>query len=161
MLMQNYPTWNRDITWSWNQSFVKSYVHFKENEQIPSCHCAFFGWYFVGPKYFLVGISRVRIFFLVASNFFYGYFVGLNFFFVGFSWVQNFCRGYFVNGKFYFVVISWFHDIFWWVFRGPKIFVGNFLIFNCWSHEKSGIKIWLKLRIQFQTDFNNCEFYLY
>ena len=55
----------------------------------PSCLCG----YFVGPNFFLVGISWVSNFFLwvfrESQSFSSGYFVGQKFFLVGISWVQN------------------------------------------------------------------------
>ena len=76
---------------------------------VPPCHCAF-----MGPKFFLVGISWVLNFFswvFHGSEIFpRGCFVGPKFFLVGISRVQNFfsrifcgskifSRGYFVGPK--------------------------------------------------------------
>ena len=68
----------------------------------------------------------------------FGYFVGPNFFLVGISWVssfllwvfrgsQSFSSGYFVGPKFFLVGIRW-----------SKIFsrVENFVNFSCWPPEK-------------------------
>ena len=103
---------------------------------VPSSVClapkCFLG-YFVGPKYFLVGISwvqnifsgvfRVLWVFRVSKVFSRGYFVGPKFFRVGISWVQNFSREYLMGPKFFLV--------------GSKFFlVGNFVIFSSWPDEK-------------------------
>ena len=95
--------------------------------------------YFVGPKFFLVGVSWVRIFLsrvFGRSKFF---FVGILwvqkwafrgfkiFFLVGVSWIQNFfswvcCRSkifshaYFVGPKILFVGISWVQHLCLWIF---------------------------------------------
>ena len=67
--------------------------------------------YFVGPKYFPVGI-------LWVSNFL--------------SWVfrgsQFFSRGYFVGPKFFLVGISLVQDFFSWVFRGSEMFSHEYLM---------------------------------
>ena len=52
-----------------------------------------------------------------------GYFVGPIFFLLGISWVQNFSRGYFVGLKVFLVGISWVWNFFSRVFRGSKIFL--------------------------------------
>ena len=44
--------------------------------------------YFMGPRFFLVGISWVRHFFSWV------FFVGPKFYLVGISWVQHFSRGF-------------------------------------------------------------------
>ena len=97
---------------------------------LPSC----FRGYFVGHKFFLVGISWVPIFF---------------------SWVfrssQFFSRGYFVRPNFFLVGISWVQNLFSWV-----------ILFSVVDRmRKSSIEIYLKLRILFHIDFNNSEFCLY
>ena len=56
---------------------------------VPLCLCG----YFIGPKFFLVGIAWVSIFscgIWWVPNFSRGYFVGPNFFLMGISWVQDF-----------------------------------------------------------------------
>ena len=61
---------------------------------VPSCLCR----YFVGPNYFLVGISWVQIIFswvFRGSKMFpCRYFEGPKFFLVGISWARNFFRGF-------------------------------------------------------------------
>ena len=56
-----------------------------------------FSWVFVGPKYFLVGISWVQ-------NIFSWVFVGPKFFLADTFWTQNFSREYFVGPIFFFVL---------------------------------------------------------
>ena len=83
---------------------------------VPSCHRTF-----VGPTFFLEGIS------LVQNVFYRGYFVSPDFF----SWVppgsEIFSPGYvvgrkvflvvFLGSKFFLVGISWAQDFFLWMFR--------------------------------------------
>ena len=80
--------------------------------------------------------------------------------FVGVSWVQNFfswvfrrfklfSRGYFVGLNVFHVGVLCVQFFFTWVFRGSKVFssryfvgskfpfVGNFVIFSFWAHEKN------------------------
>ena len=67
-----------------------------------------------------------------VQNFSYGYFMGLKYFLVGISWVSNFFSwvfrgskifscGYFVGSKFCLVGILWVKDFFSWVFHLSKI----------------------------------------
>ena len=75
--------------------------------------------YFVGPKFFLVGISWVQNFFSGISwvwNFSLEYFMGPKFScgcFVG----SKFSRGY-----------SWVRIFFWWVFRGSEFFSREYFV---------------------------------
>ena len=102
---------------------------------VPSC----LRGYFVGPKFFLVGVSWVRIFFLCR------YFLGSKVFLAGVSWVQNFFswifhefkispRGYFVSSNFFLVGISWVRNFFSLVFLVGPIFV---LLANSWFKDYS------------------------
>ena len=65
---------------------------------VPLYHQVFSRWYFVGPKFFLVGMTWVQ-------NFSLGYFVGLKLFFVGMSWGQNFFSWVF-HGSIFLVVAN-------------------------------------------------------
>ena len=99
--------------------------------------------YFAGPKFFLVGISRV-------PNFFSWVCCGSKICCRGgISWVRNFfssvfcgskifSRGYFEGPKFFLFGISWVQDFFYWVFCESKIFflvgVSRFWNFFRWHH---------------------------
>ena len=94
---------------------------------VPSCLRAF-----VGPKFFLLGISWFRNFFSWPFHgsriFSRGPFVGPNFFLVGISWVQNFSRRYSVGLNFfrgYFMDPEFFFSS---VFRGSKIFSRGYIV---------------------------------
>ena len=63
-----------------------------------------------------------------SENFPRGYFVGPKYFPVGILWVSNFCRGYFVGLKFFPVGISWVRNFFSWVFRWSKIFSRGYFV---------------------------------
>ena len=114
------------------------------------CHCGSCGssaivpsylrGYFVGSKFFLVGVSWVQNVFLwvfCGSKYFFsqvfrgskmfsrGYFVGPKIFFVCFFWVRNFSRGYFI-GQFFFLVGSLWVQIFLY-FVNPKFFLVGIL----------------------------------
>ena len=86
----------------------------------------------MGPKFFLMGISRVRTFFLVGIRgskifsrgyfvgpkfsrgseiFSHGYFAGQNFFSRGYSWVQNFFSRVF-RGSIFSLVVDFVIQIF-------------------------------------------------
>ena len=93
--------------------------------------------YFIGPKFFLIGISWVQ-------NFSVRYSEGPKCFLLGISWVENIfswlfcasefillwviCRfksfslGYFVGSIFFPVAISWIKNFFSWVFRKSKFY---------------------------------------
>ena len=75
---------------------------------MPLCHRG----YFLGPKFFLVGISWIL------------------FFLVGTSLVQNFSRGYFVGPKVFLVGIMWVQFFF------SALISVDSKIFSCWLHEK-------------------------
>ena len=92
--------------------------------------------YFVGPKYFLVGISWVQIIF---------------------SWVfcgsKMFACRYFVSPKIFLVGISCARNFFSWVQNFPSWAISWFSVVD--RMRKSGTEIHLKLRILFQIDFNS------
>ena len=113
--------------------------------------------YFVGPKYFLVGISWVQIIFSWV-------FLGPKYFLVGISWVQIIfswvfrgskmfpCR-YFVSPKIFLVGISCARNFFSWVQNFRSWAISWFSVVD--RMRKSGTEIHLKLRILFQIDFNS------
>ena len=136
---------------------------------VPLCHRD----YFVRPKYFLLGISWLRIIFSrvfrESERFSRGFAVGPNCFLVDilqckiyFLWV--FCESEIFSCwhlwvQFFLVGISWAQNFF--------SRVQNFLLWVVWKFSvvgrmsKNHIEIYLKLRILFQIDLSNCEFYLY
>ena len=63
-----------------------------------------------------------------VQNFSYGYFMGLKYFLVGISWSQIFSCGYFVGPRFFLVVILWVQNFVLWVFCGSKIFSRGYFI---------------------------------
>ena len=83
--------------------------------------------YFVGPKFFLVGISGVNIFsrgyFRGSKIFSRGYFGAQKFFSWIFSWVQNFFSW----------IFSWVQNFFSWIFRGSKCFFRRCFIHTSWK----------------------------
>ena len=111
-----------------------------------------------GSQMFCVGISSLQNVLLVRSSWVKKIcFVGISWVPNFFSWVfrgsQTFSRGYFVGTKFFSSV-----------FRGPNFF-SYFQNFLSWAisyfsvvrrMRKSSAEIYLKLRILFQIDFNNC-----
>ena len=113
--------------------------------------------YFVGSKYFLVGISWVQIIFSWV-------FLGPKYFLVGISWVQIIfswvfrgskmfpCR-YFVSPKIFLVGISCARNFFSRVQNFPSWAISWFSVVD--RMRKSGTEIHLKLRILFQIDFNS------
>ena len=106
------------------------------------CHCGSCGssaivpsylrGYFVGSKFFLVGVSWVLFsceYFVGPNIFSRRYFVGPKCFLVDIFWVRNFSRGYFI-GQFFFLwvvcgskyfSISWIEIFFSGVFCGAKV----------------------------------------
>ena len=83
-----------------------------------SCSCAF-----VGPKFFLVGISRVQNFFLVGISRVPKFF----------SWVfygsKTYCRrGYFIGSKCFLVGILRIRNFISLVFRGSNIFSSGYFV---------------------------------
>ena len=71
--------------------------------------------YFVGPKYFLAGISWVQSFYSLV-------FRGYRFFSCLFRGSEVFSHRYFLGLKLFLVGISWVQNFFSWVFRGSEIF---------------------------------------
>ena len=122
------------------------------------CHCGSCGssaivpsylrGYFVGSKFFLVGVSWVLFsceYFVGPNIFSRRYFVGPKCFLVDILWVRNFSRGYFI-GQFFFLwvvcgskyfSISWIQIFFSGVFCGAKVYlVGISRVWYFLSHDK-------------------------
>ena len=116
---------------------------------VPSCNLLC--WVFCGSKIFSCGN------FLWPEYLSRGYIVGINVFLVGTLWVQNFFlwvflgsalyyRGYFVGPIFFIVAI---------------FMIQKFSVVGCIKRmtKHRNTKIYLKPRILFQINFNNCQFW--
>ena len=98
--------------------------------------------YFVGLKYFLVGISWSQSFFSQV-----------------FRWSKDFSRGYFVIQRFFLVGISWARNFFLWVQNSFLWVISLFTVVG--RMKKRSTEIYLKLHILFQIDFSKCKLSLY